>query len=112
GLTDYLVLHPHWMYDRLTRFWEGRAGVTHLEQEAKFEPLPQVETHGATIPQNYVAVRFYARTTFPFGDAARTVAVETVKKLAQQQTVVLLNSGIHADDHVDFDIPDLPNVLK
>lgn len=112
GLTRYLVLHPHWMYGQLTAFWEGREGFAWLEERTQIESLPAIEASGAKIPDHYVAVRFYARSTFPFSEACQTIAVETVKKLAARQPVILLNSGLHVDDHLDLEIPPMPNVFQ
>jgi hypothetical protein len=111
GLKQYLTLHPHWMYAQLTPFWEGRMSLGDLERQVKIESLPMVEANGATLPEHFVAVRFYARTTFPHADATQTVAVETIKKLAAHQTVVLLHSSLCLDDHFDFEIPKIPNVV-
>jgi hypothetical protein len=112
GLKDYLTLHPHWMYGQVTRFWEGRMSVGALERHLKIEPFPAVESSGAVLPEQFVAVRFYARSTFPQTEACQTVAVETIKKLAQVQTVVLLHSPLYTDDHIDFEVPKIPNVLR
>jgi hypothetical protein len=112
GLTRYHVLHPHWMFRTLWPFWTTTRGLTWLLQHLDIQSLPAVSIDGATLPPSYVAVRFYARPTFPMHDATMTVATEAVKQLAKQHTVILLNSGIHADDHVDFTIPAMPNVLK
>lgn len=112
GLTSYDVLHPSWMYQTLEPFWQAEKGLAWLMAQLKVEPFTPVEANGLTLPEEYVAVRFYYRHTFPMTDAARTTAIETVKHLAKSHTVVVLNADVHADEHVDVPLPDLPNVIQ
>lgn len=112
GLTTYHVLHPHWMYRELFPFWEQRKGLAWLIDRAELSNLPSVGLDGVTIPPAFTAVRFYARSTFPMQENMQTVAHATVKNLAEHGPVILLNSGIHADDHLDFEFPPMPNVMK
>lgn len=112
-LKDYHVLHPMWMYQALSPFWDGHRGVEWLRPQVDF-PIPQVSMpEGLTLPEKYVCVRFYARATFPANAMTAEIARETIKHLAKDQIVILLNSGLFADDHMDFEWKgtDL-NVLK
>lgn len=113
GLKKYLTLHPQWMYQTLAPFWESERGLFWLLRNVDIQNLPTVELQGGpTLPDAFVAVRFYSRATFPHGEVAHTVALETVKLLASQQPVILLNAGFHADDHVDFEMPKIEHVYK
>jgi hypothetical protein len=111
-LTRYLTLHPSWMYHVLEPFWESRRGLSWLHQHVNLQSLPPPDVPGLTLPPAFVAVRFYARSTFPYGDVAATIAQETIRQLAAQQPVVLLNAPVHADEHVDFDVKDQPNLYR
>ena len=102
-LKDYHVLHPKWMYQSLSPFWDGHKGLEWLRPQVDF-PIPRVPMpEGLTLPERYVCVRFYARATFPANQMTAEIARETIKHLAKDQPVVLLNSGLHADDHMDFE---------
>ena len=104
GFRRYLTLHPAWMYQLLDPFWTGRRGPqwlldrTQYQQPMPAPPLPQ----DITLPKEFVAVKFYHRSTFPPGDMTAVVARETIHQLAQEQDVVILTSGGHLDDHQDF----------
>ena len=106
GLTHYQTLHPRWMYQTLAPFWRGDRGLKWLSHRMDFRPLPPPPLPGdAHLPSHFVAVRFYARPTFPVSGETGELARETLKQIAQSTPVVLLNSEIHADDHLDF-MPD------
>jgi hypothetical protein len=111
GLTDYHVLHPSWLYALLDDYWEQRRGLTWLGRHVDITTFPNLTIDGLTLPDSFVAVRFYARATYPMLDVGMTVAKETVKQIAKQHHVVLLNPGIHADDHLDFELAG-PNVSR
>jgi hypothetical protein len=112
GLKKYDVLHPAWMYQTLDAFWQGDTGLSWLMDRITPEPLPMVQADGLTLPDEYVAVRFYYRHTFPVSDVTKTIAIETIKELAKRHTVVVLNAEVHADEHADVPLPDLPNVFQ
>lgn len=113
GLTDYLVLHPAWMFADCTPFIDGWAGLTTLNERMRYERLsPPPLPEGLILPEKFVAVRFYFRYTFPYHPAIIEFARATIRQLAEQLPVVLLHPGVHADEHVDLDVKDLPNVLK
>jgi hypothetical protein len=111
-LGRYDVLHPAWMYRTLDPFWQGDKGLSWLNERIKAEPLPLIEADGLALPDEYVAVRFYYRHTFPINDVTKTVAIETIKTLAKRHTVVVMNAEVHADEHADVPMPDLPNVIQ
>ena len=113
GFKKYLVLHPAWMYACLRPYFAGAMSLAALEQHCLFETIPTPALpDDVTLPTPFVAVRFYLRHTFPGHPLLVQFAQESVKMMAQNTAVVLLNSGIHADEHVDIPIPDQPNVYR
>ena len=112
GLRRYHVLHPSAMYQGLTPWWEGHLGLTDLLRTLRFTdlPVPAVPLSLA-LPDKFVAVRFYARHTWPMSDDIRTWVSDLVDGMAKHLPVVLLESGLHADDHVDFPISG-PNITS
>lgn len=123
GLTDYHVLHPAWMYQTLTPFWNGTTGLEWVwprltqitEKDGKqFRSLQHIRPaglpEGVTLPEAFVAARFYLRATFPHTDATIQCTRECLRQLAANQPVILLNPGVHADEHLDLPIKDIPNV--
>jgi ADP-heptose:LPS heptosyltransferase len=112
-LKDYHVLHPKWMYQSLSPFWDGHQGMAWLMPKLAFT-IPKLElSPGVQLPEKFVAVRFYARATFPAHPMTADVARETIKHLAKDQAVIVLNAGGFFDDHLDFELKaPIPNVFK
>lgn len=124
GITKYHVLHPAWMYQTLEPFWAGKQGLewviprlTRLETKdgqtvRALSNLRPAALGDLKLPSGYCAARFYARATFPHADITIQCARESLKQVAQHQPVVLLNPEVHADEHVDIPVKDIPNVYK
>lgn len=116
SLKHYEVLHPQWMYRLLGPYWQGHRGPQWVNEYAQFAntlPVPQLP-EGLQLPPHFVAVRFYARPTFPVNQQTVDFARETMTQIAKSIPVVLLNSPLHLDDHLDL-MPlkkPIPNVLK
>jgi hypothetical protein len=72
---------------------------------ALFVPLaaPAPGSLADALPEEYVAVRFYFRPSFPDSSSNRAFASETIRTLTERSSVVLLNTGIELDEHRDFD---------
>lgn len=113
-LRRYQVLHPSWMYHLLTPFWEARTGLTWAQQHLRFRVLPPPPLpDGLQLPEKFACVRFYARSTWPPSPETAVFAKGVIAQLSQQVPVILLNPGVHADEHVDFTPePMPPNVFK
>lgn len=111
GLRRYAILHPSLMYTELAPYWDGALGSSESLKRLVFGPLnPGTPPLSLPLPERYIAVRFYARHTFPLTEDLRTWALTYVENLAKQIPVVLLNSGLHVDDHIDFPLSG-PNIL-
>lgn len=102
SLKRYLVLHPSWMYARLNAYFASAMGLLALEEEALFDPLvaPPLPA-GLELPERFVAVRFYLRHTYPGHPTLIQFAQESIKQISSHTPVVLLNAGVHVDEHQD-----------
>jgi hypothetical protein len=104
GLHDCEVLHPSLMY-RL--FWpelHERLPVENMLARLRFKrfakpALPELLQD--VLPQDYVAMRFYFRPSFPDCPANRNFVAEMVKRVSRTMPVVLLKTGFTVDDHID-----------
>lgn len=113
GLKRYLTLHPAWLYQLLTPFWQSHTGLAPLNQLLRFTALPVPSLpDGLHLPENFIAVKFYHRYTFPRGRQVEQFVAESVKTIAKHHPVVYLDWDGNPDDHSDVRIPDLPNVTK
>lgn len=113
GVRRYQTLHPAWMYQTLAPFWGGETGLLNLQRHVHFGgmPLPNLPD-GLTLPEKFVAVRFYFRGTFKMSDQNFGFAKACLSRLAQQTPVVIINTGLHTDEHADYAPKDIPNVVR
>ena len=110
--TQYHLLHPSWMYWALEPFWEEHAGMRYLLSLCDFTPIPKMPLPaGVPLPDKFVAMKFYARHTFPVGPDTQSFIMETAKTIAAQTHIVLLSSGVQADEHQDVRIEG-PNIVN
>jgi hypothetical protein len=110
GLRKYRTLHPAWMYQVLEPFWEARTGLNWLQDRVRFAPFPQMNLEGVTLPESFVAVRYYFRATLRATSTVVEFAKHSIRMLAKSQPVVILTSGHYLDDHLDYIPKDVPNV--
>jgi hypothetical protein len=57
----------------------------------------------AELPDDYVAVKFYFSSAFPDTPENRAFVEGVLRALSARTAVVLLNTGLALDDHLDFD---------
>jgi hypothetical protein len=106
GGRRYGVLSPSLMYRFFHRFWKGAAPIRHITSHSSYALLERPEGgewHSRLPEDDYVAVKFYFRPSFPDTPHNREVVSDIVAGLADQSPVVLLNTGLKIDDHVDLD---------
>lgn len=112
GIRKYHVIHPSLMYQALTPWWNDEIGLKELYEHVSFGPLPVPHPPlELPLPERFVAVSFYARHTWPMDDERKDWVSALVDGLAKICPVVLLESGLHADEHVPFPISG-PNILS
>jgi hypothetical protein len=115
GITKYHVLSPSWMYRLLAPWWTGKAPQSLLDrytlQPEKF-PAPAIDPDlQSSLPKSYIAMRWYARPTWPYRDDLVLWTRKVVERVAQTTPVVIIDS-FHADDHADTHVGDIPNTIR
>jgi hypothetical protein len=114
-LSDYEVLHPALLFNAYYRSLkiDPDIYVRPVAQDrspapqgfaSRFEQIaaPRVPEAEKDLPDDFVAVRFYFRDSFPDTPQNRRFVSETVEKLTEHTEVVLLNTGIELDEHIDW----------
>lgn len=93
------VLHPSVMFQAFRQTLK-RSTLRPQDFPFRYAPLepPQLELD---LPDEFVAVRFYYRASFPDTDENRSLVEATVGRLRERSEVVLLDPGERYDDHVD-----------
>jgi hypothetical protein len=73
--------------------------------------LPVTPFAGLT-PGGYVAVKIYSGVAVPMSDDNRHVVRHVIRRAAAIAPVVLLDADVPFDEHRDFDVSDIPNVVS
>jgi hypothetical protein len=114
GISSYHVLSPSWMYQLLAPWWEGRQPLRWLDRHvlhAAKMPAPSLP-QGLQLPETFVAMRWYARPTWPLKEDLVLWTRKLVTAVASRVPVVLINAGFQADDHADIALGAIPNTFK
>ncbi len=114
GLKRYHTLHPAWMFQGMDPFISGQKGLAWARPRLKFGVVPPMALpESLVLPKPFVAVRFYARATFPMNEMTAQFCSAVITQIARNVPVILITSDLHIDDHVDFEPRVLPpNVFK
>ena len=109
GDPSALLIHPSLMYNTLKFYWRGNAPAKYLEKFTSYRPLPldslKIDDRLADVlPEEYVAVRFYFRPSFPDTVENRRMIKEVIWQLSKKFKIVSLNTGMEFDDHLDFEL--------
>jgi hypothetical protein len=115
GIDSFHVLSPRWMYRLLHPWWAGQQPETFLDrytlQPVKY-PAPAMSPElRRQLPERYVAMRWYARPTWPYQEALNLWTRTFIEKVASQMPVVILDS-FHADDHADIHLGNINNTIR
>ena len=104
GTTDFDVLHPGLMYRLFTLYWSGQRAMGFVDAHLRFTTMTAPALiDPALLPQEYVAVKFYAARSLPDTPEIRAHLRATVAALSERLPVVLLDTGlVLEDDHADY----------
>jgi hypothetical protein len=105
GAETVGLLHPTLMNQFFQSYWQQRAGSWQVERVTDYQLLrpPSARSSQASLPDQYVAVKFYFNNSFPDSAENRLVVQRLVFNLAATSPVVMLNTGLRFDDHLDCD---------
>lgn len=103
GLSGARVLHPSLMFRLFKLFWSGHRASGFMDMHTRFElqPPPGVIDR-RRLPDEYVAVKFYAARSMPDTPEVRRRLKALVEQTAERSPVVLLDTGLDLDDHADY----------
>jgi hypothetical protein len=109
-----LPLHPSLMFDAS---WSMLKSGRLLRPQAacfRYERFEAPDSSGlaGVLPEDYVAARFYFNAGFPDTPENREFVRQTLRSLAEQGPVVLLDPAMRFDDHSDAESMDLPGVIR
>lgn len=99
GVTRPTLLHPSIMYGTLAPLWAD--AISAKLAMSVLQPHRATPPRHPDVPDEYVAVRFYASRAFPDAPENRALASAAIARLAADTHVVVLQSSTRFDDHGD-----------
>jgi hypothetical protein len=106
-------LHPSVMYRLFRRNWRSNASIRHVLAHTRYARFGSAAADlPPGLPDEYLAVKFYFRTSFVDSGAIHTFIRNSLAALSAARPVVLLNTDLEMDDHVDADPGRVMNVLR
>ena len=105
GLGEYEVLHPSLMYGLFQLFWRQHQPVTVVEMFTAHALIAEADAEREIrrhLPERYIAAKFYSNVALPDTPENHAFVHETLAALAADHDVVLLNTGVRFDDHVEL----------
>lgn len=112
GTADAQIFHPSLMFNLFRGFFGGRSPAELLARHSVVAPFGESRPlpSGVRLPDEFVAVRFYARPSFPDTAENREFASAIVRDIAARTDVVVCAPDLEIDDHVDFELPSGPRI--
>jgi hypothetical protein len=111
GVKNGAICHPSLMYRLFSRFWYGNRALDLVTSRTRYVPLTATPVN-LGLPERYVAATFYTGAALPGTPEARGALRELVRTAAARMPVVMLDTGMATDEHVDYLFRDIPNVLS
>jgi hypothetical protein len=111
---DRALLHPQLMYRLFRNVWQGALPLRDFLDRARHRPWerPSLDGLAVALPDEFTAVRFYFRESFPETADNRALVRDVIARLAARRPVVLLNTGVVVDEHVDAEPDADPRVIR
>jgi hypothetical protein len=97
------VLHPSLMYRLFKQFWSGHRPLGFMDSHTRYARIvPPRVADLSGLPEEYIAVKFYAAKSMPDTPHIRQMLRATIAALAEQVPVVVLDTDLRLDDHDDY----------
>lgn len=111
GIKDAAVWHPGLMYRLFRPFWNGDRALDFLLRHTDFRSIGAAGSAALpSLPDEYVAVKFYTGPALPDNDANRSAVTDLVQRLASRTPVVMLDTAWTVDEHHDYAFDGMRNV--
>ena len=111
---DRALVHPQLLYRLFRNVWQAALPIQDFLDRAVHRPWlrPADDELPDGLPDEFAAVRFYFRDSFPDTPGNRALVHEVVQRVAARRPIVLLNPGVVVDEHQDAEPADHPRVQR
>jgi hypothetical protein len=110
GVNRVAIWHPGLMYQLFRSFWYGDRSRQFLFRHMDFRYPRIAKAEGLSLPDQYVAVKFYTGPALPATDSNTALLCDLVERVAASTPVVLLDTTWTTDEHRDYAFDGIPGV--
>jgi hypothetical protein len=116
GLGEVAVCHPSMMFRLFRNVWHGNLPFDLLWRRTRYVAASRARTGvravPAGIPDDFIAVKMYAGPALSTHETTREIVRALVVQAASIAPVVLLDADLNLDEHRDFDLGSIANVMS
>ena len=119
GLGEVAVCHPSLMFRLFRNVWHGNLPFDLLWRRTRHVAVGRSNRTGAAaralppgIPDDFIAAKIYAGPALSTHEKTREAVRAVVTQAALIAPVVLLETDLGIDEHRDFDLDGIPNVIS
>jgi hypothetical protein len=111
-LEGAALWHPGLMYQLFRSFWYGDRSRHFLFRHTDFRYPPIASGGGElSLPDKYVAVKFYTGPALPDTESNRVLVRDLVERIAARTPVVVLDAEWTTDEHRDYGFDGIRGVI-
>jgi hypothetical protein len=119
GLGEVAVCHPSLMFRLFRNVWHGNLPFDLLWRRTHHVAMSGSRRTGSTVralppgvPDDFIAAKIYAGPALSTHEKTREAVRAVVAQAATIAPVVLLEADLVVDEHRDFDLDGIPNVIS
>jgi len=119
GLGEVAVCHPSLMFRLFRNVWHGNLPFDLLWRRTRHVATSRSQRTGPIaralppgIPEDFIAAKIYAGPALSTHEATREAVRAVIAQAATIAPVVLLEADVGIDEHRDFDLDGIPNVIS
>lgn len=115
GWSKANVLHPSLMYQLFRQFWAGNRPLGFVDDHTIYRKIAAPSAQEAPLPglpDEYVAVKFYAAQSLQDTTENRRLLRDLLAGIAERYPIVMLDTGLALDDHGEFSLPTGARVIS
>ncbi len=115
GVRDAKVCHPSLLFRLFRHVWYGNLPLDFFWTRTRYVRIPETPSNTdvvAGLPSTFATAKFYSGTALPLTDANQALVRALVGRVALTMPIVSLESDFGVDEHRDFDVAGIPNVLS
>jgi len=113
GVANVAICHPSLLFSLFRHVWHGNLPMDFFWRRTRYALMaPRTGDPIAGVPNDFIAVKFYNGPALSISDETRDAVRRLVAQASSIAPVVCLDTNFGIDEHRDFDLRGLPDVIS